>query len=148
MLLSLAGMLFPACASTGKEQNQNKDVCMYGCPYADYDIKGKVVNKRNKGVENILVEIGRVQNSKNGRDFVPYTAVMTDADGNYHFEGSDQPADVIRIRVSDIDGKENGGRFESDSVTLNLEFKDKDKGNGFYYGKSETTVPDIKLKKK
>lgn len=126
-------------------------VAMYGCPNADYDIKGKVVDENGKGIENIKIEIGHVQTSTPGviydYEYIPfYTDLKTDADGNYHYIGNDFPNNQLRIKAEDIDGEEHGGQFAPDSVELKVEFKDG-KSKAWYSGKAEAAAPDIKLKK-
>ncbi len=124
---------------------------MYGCPNADYDIKGKVVDENGKGIENIKIEIGHVQTSNQNviydYEYIPFfTDLKTDAEGNYHYIGNDFPNNQLRIKAEDIDGEEHGGQFASDSVALKVEFKGG-KGSVWYSGKAEATAPDIKLKK-
>ena len=48
-LLSLLGFSLAACDKIGADE--------YGCPYADYEIKGKVVDENGKAINGIQVII-------------------------------------------------------------------------------------------
>jgi len=100
----------------------------YGCPSADYIIKGKVTDKQlKKPIKNIAV-IRKAYSSPYGND-----TVRTDFRGDYelkyrHYGGEDL------IVVEDLDGFENGGLFVSDSIKVDWkQMKKIKKGDGRWY---------------
>lgn len=48
-LLSILGFSLAACDKIGSEE--------YGCPHADYEIKGKVVSDQGTPIPNIEIEV-------------------------------------------------------------------------------------------
>ena len=90
----------------------NPDIyCEYGCPTADYEIKGKVQDADGNPLSGIRVGIM-------GGDYAMYTAV-SGGDGSFAFDKfSDLPLDGVTLCAQDIDLLEGGGYFGSKTVTL------------------------------
>ena len=101
-------------------------VCEYGTPEAEYEITGTVKNKENSHpIENIRIIH---QNY--------YDTIYTDADGKYAFIYRGNLLNNIDLIVEDIDGEDNGGKFESKTVNIKITEDDKVKnGSGWYEGK-------------
>ncbi|HPH52972.1 MAG: radical SAM-associated putative lipoprotein [Bacteroidales bacterium] len=100
----------------------------YGCPSADYIIKGKVTDKQSKKpIKNIAV-IRKAYSSPYGND-----TVRTDFRGDYelkyrHFGGEDL------IVVEDLDKEKNGGWYAPDSIKVDWKQMQKiKKGDGRWY---------------
>ncbi len=114
----------------------------YGSPHADFKVSGKVMDENNQPINNIQVEVENEWNK-----------VYTDAAGNYQAHGSldfGGEYQTLRVAVTDIDGEENGGDFESAIIDLKYErdeFKDKDKRDSWDYGTLTKEINFI-LKKK
>jgi len=114
----------------------------YGSPHADFKVSGKVMDENNQPINNIQVEVENEWNK-----------VYTDAAGNYQAHGSldiGGEYQTLRVAVTDIDGEENGGDFESAIIDLKYEreeLKDKDKRNSWDYGTLTKEINFI-LKKK
>jgi putative lipoprotein (rSAM/lipoprotein system) len=73
--------------------------------------------------------------------------VLTDENGCFEL---DEFHSVFndKLIVEDIDGEDNGGEFQSDTIKVwDLPKKQIEKGSGWYEGKYEVTA-NIKLKKK
>ena len=136
-LLSMLG--FESCKVSG-----NEPVSEYGCPHADYIVKGIITDEAGSPVQGIKVSV------KEGLDD-PYTkeSVLTDAAGCFQFQEMTSfnlnPGEALV--VEDIDG-EAYGSYKSDTISLKTLPKiQTEKGSGWYKGKFELTA-DIKLKKK
>ena len=136
VLTALLGLLgFESCDSNGLEE--------YGCPYADYIIKGVVTDEAGipiKGIK-VIAPYSSKMDSQYGQ------IVQTDTQGIFMLQefSSLRGNDII---FEDIDGEDNNGLFQSD--TINVESLPKtrlEKGSGWYEGKYEATA-NIKLKKK
>lgn len=136
VLTALLGLLgFESCDSNGLEE--------YGCPYADYIIKGVVTDEAGIPIKDIKV-------------IAPYSSEMdsqygqimqTDTQGSFmlHEFSSLRGNDII---FEDIDGEDNNGLFQSDTISVESLPKTRlEKGSGWYEGKYEATA-NIKLKKK
>ena len=93
----------------------------YGVPHADFKVSGKVMDEENQPINNIQVQVGNEWNK-----------VYTDTAGNYQIHGElglDE-FQTLRVAVTDVDGEENGGEYESAMIDLkyeNDELKDGDK---------------------
>jgi putative lipoprotein (rSAM/lipoprotein system) len=137
-LLSLLG--FSGCGDSVEE---------YGAPYADYTVKGTVVNKADgKPVEGIKVSTNIVSYPEGpvpmyGVMWMPYkelSAVTTNAKGEFKLSEKSLSDFFPTVIVTDIDGEKNGS-FASD--TLYIDFKDAEltgKQKGWYIGEYVSTV--------
>ena len=117
---------------------------MYGCPYADYVVKGQVTDEAGNPIPGIQVT------APNGSDTdSEYSQIVkTDAQGGFTLREFSTSRGHEMI-VEDIDGEDNNGLFESESMYVEtLPMKQvKDGSGGWYLGKYEVTA-NIKLKKK
>ncbi|MDD3079372.1 MAG: radical SAM-associated putative lipoprotein [Paludibacter sp.] len=121
-------------------------VVEYGTPYADFEIKGTVVdNDSQTPIPNI--RLIRVLNE----DPFYGDTIYSDSEGKYQFSFNEIPEEenpVFEILAEDFDGEENGGSFQPDTVSITLQKSDwVEDGSGWYLGKAVKTE-DIKLKKK
>lgn len=113
---------------------------MYGCPHADYIIKGKVLNKTDKPIPGIEVCSPLYE----GRADTLYT----DKNGEFTYRRESLPDKEIPLFFSDIDGDANGGNFAPDSTNVSFKGVKLEGGDGDWYeGKAEKEVT-IKLKEK
>ena len=88
LLISLAGVL-------GINVSCDQMTEEYGCPMADFNVKGKVTDADGNAIRGIKVEMD-------------YYCDTTDANGNYSVRANSIPGDVSRFDVyfADIDGSE------------------------------------------
>ena len=109
---------------------------MYGTPYADYEIKGKVVDEITKetvkGVRVIKSEVlsseGLIVVDEYNKDTL-YTS-----DGTFMFSGREYTfGGYSHIKVEDIDSLENG-LYESKEVLVKLTQVTRPKQDGWYQG--------------
>lgn len=131
---------------------------MYGCPYADFSVKGTVTDEDGKGISDIQVIIDVYQSWTDDIDstytMLDYTDTLyTNDEGKISKKNSnifDEPAHV-RITLNDhLEGLDNGGDFESKILTDNDEIKlrqTKKGGSGWYNGAFEASFKTT-LKKK
>ncbi|HRZ96948.1 MAG TPA: radical SAM-associated putative lipoprotein [Paludibacter sp.] len=129
----------------------------YGVPNADYNLKGKVVDKANaKPIKGIRIGFSPYPKAVLMYGVMPmeyrnYAADTTDTKGEYNFTqkfyAGDIPEGDIPVYVEDIDGNENG--LYRDTV-INVNFEDatrSGKQKNWYDGKL-TLNADIELTKK
>lgn len=96
---------------------------MYGSPYADYEIKGKVVNEKNEPIKGIVVvpnpryfESGEYGVDEAGH--YDFGAVTAD-DGTFYMSGTHggYPDSLYAV---DVDSIANGGYFQTTGVKLEM----------------------------
>ena len=139
ILLALFGLVASSCMRI-----------MYGSPYADWSVKGKVVDENHNPVGGLQVALGnRFQNSPSviyDVNYEPLDTLQTATDGTYELRRSSFPIQQLEIHVQDIDGEKNGGEFEEAGLLVKkIEYTG---AKGWYEGHADIEVPDIIVKKK
>ena len=147
MLLALLGI--GGCTSEDIF-NEREMMAMYGTPTATFSVKGTVKDEKGKPISNLQVILGqRYYNSASviyDVNYVPIDTLTTDANGVYQMSKTRFPVINLQVDVNDIDGEAGGGQFESSTYIINdIKYEG---GDGWYRGKADVKVPDIKLKKK
>ncbi|MDR3269627.1 MAG: radical SAM-associated putative lipoprotein [Tannerella sp.] len=139
---ALAGLLavlgFGACKDYTVE---------YGTPFADYTVKGTVVNKvTGKPVEGIRVGYREPVNAlMYGPPMTSYgekSIAMTDAGGAFQITEGMFPGEVnpVPVYVTDVDGEANGS-FAQDTLMVNFEgAKRSGKETDWYQGEYTVTI--------
>mgnify|MGYP003310211746 CR=1 FL=1 len=139
-VLSLLG--FSSCGDVinGLDDPFN-GVCLYGSPYAMYDVKGAVLNTEGKKLEGMKVTVKQVCQDDVWYMSCPLDTLRTDNKGEYEsnkrWSGYNE---TMRIVVEDPNGV-----YAADSADVVLTRTDKDKGS-WCHGTDEGTA-DFKLKK-
>ena len=126
LLVSLAGML---------GINVTSCVMEYGCPMADYNIKGKVTDPNGNPVSGIKV------------DMIGFSSTTTSDDGSYNMNTRVEPyypAETVDIAFVDIDSTENG-LFKNDTVPVVFQYSEFTGGNGRWYEGSITKTLNVSL---
>jgi putative lipoprotein (rSAM/lipoprotein system) len=135
-LLALLGFGTIACDNVSM-----KDVVAeYGCPHINFSLKARVIDEAGKPIEGIEVQ------TKNNAFYMDN---YSDAEGNIDLQVSMWPDTNIDLIFTDVDGKENGGEFE----TLELNIADKveqvKEGSGSWYeGGYKADLGDVTMKLK
>ena len=132
LLLAAAALLgfATACDSTKRQTD------MYGTPYSNYKIKGKVTDKAGQPIKDIEVDSYDVR------------PVTTGSDGSYELSGQNFGGD-LEITFTDIDGPANGGDFAAKTVTVEFTEADRTgKGKGWDRGSFAKSGVDITLEEK
>lgn len=124
-------------ATLGFAFSCNGGSTMYGSPYADFEMKIKVVDSADAPLPNIRIDLSQADDYK-------YTDSMGVA--QFKFRGYSS----IHGIFDDIDGPENGGKFKTTDTTFyfsNSQFDKSDKkDDNWYKGKLKTEVKIVMQK--
>ena len=108
----------------------------YGTPYADFEIKGTIIDKENNSAISNIRIIRQTTREDTENYGYPDTTFTNDA-GNFSFkfdELSSNSAD-FNLTIEDIDGIENGGEFEGRTIDGSFTKSDQvKKDKGWYKG--------------
>ena len=145
VLTALLSMLGYGCSALEDPLDMYGAPVEYGCPHADYVVKGTVTDEAGNPIQGIKVTVPNGSTSAHHSE--PYQSTLSNADGSFKLdEFSSMSGDFMYIE--DIDGEENGGEFMNDTINVNqLPMTQVEKGSGWYTGKYHVTA-NIKLKKK
>ena len=129
----------------------------YGSPNMEYQLKGTVTDEESgkpiRGIQARRVWIG----VEEGRAVAhPVDSVTTDDAGVFVFPLEHAPAymgsdygENMALVTEDVDGEDNGGHYESDTVMVKkLEMKKVGEGDGKWYKGRYEIRADRKLRKK
>lgn len=107
-LLLAAAALLGFATACNNEEDQPKVVSMYGVPYNNYKIKGKVTDKAGRPIKGIEVR---------SNAYLPTPEATTAADGTYDLSGKGV-GNTARVTLTDTDGPANGGDFAAKTVDI------------------------------
>lgn len=131
------GIIAPGC------QNDLDKPCMYGTPYADYEIKGLVTNEENEPLENIEVTIGYKETTQG--EFFPLRMepLYTGKDGKFQSDIFNTfPGTYLTLKFEDKEGI-----YQARTASGTFKFvEDKKKDNPWYAGRATAEV-NVKLTK-
>ena len=117
-LLLAAAALLGFATACNNEEDQPKVVSMYGVPYNNYKIKGKVTDKAGRPIKGIEVR---------SNAYLPTPEATTAADGTYDLSGKGV-GNTARVTLTDTDGNsfsvgktepvtlEAGGKHDTDDA--------------------------------
>ena len=129
LISALLGMLgYSACGS--KDEEDDRMVCLYGQPHANFRVEGSVLNEEGSPIAGVKVYV---------RDHYGDTT-KTDRNGKYVFESYN----IMPFNELCVMAKDPFGIYAADSVLVDADFKG---GSGWYEG-SYSTTHDFTLKKK
>lgn len=117
-----------------------------GSNYAEYEVKGKVLDPAGKPISGIEIKYGMSYKSMfdNHERLDTLAISRTNADGEYHVKFSAYPEHKLRIIATDIEGRGNDSFRNDTTDMIILAFEGKKKKR--YEGKAVVSVPDIQLK--
>lgn len=105
---------------------------MYGTPWAEFEVKGRVTNQHGEPIQGISVSA--------------YTDTVTsNAAGRYDLTFSNVPWGDIPLHVKDVDGTENGS-YQDTVVNIPLDEVQYEDGDNDWYMGHATINQDIVLK--
>lgn len=110
----------------------------YGCPEADYQVKGRVTNQQGTPIPGLQMTFVGYQNDTS----------YTDADGRYATQSVRSSADNYQVlEVKDIDSTENGSYRDT---VVEVSFKDARfrGGDGKWYKGQVSVEHDIVMQEK
>lgn len=148
-LLGILG--FPSCSKEESDPlespyvNPGEMMAAYGTPTAVYKVSGKVFSGSGKPIPGIKVDVMFERNWSfdfNGKS----TTLYTSADGSFAAEFRNYPRNNVTISFSDVDGDNNQGEFQSQSV--NITAKQIGKGDGHWFQGTYSVSTTVKLDKK
>ena len=135
LLLAAAALLgfAPACESNKRQTD------MYGTPYNNYKIKGKVTDKAGQPIKGIEVRSNAA---------LPTPEATTAADGTYDLAGQGI-GNMARVTFTDTDGPANGGDFAEKTVDIKFtEAERTAQGKGWDQGSFAKSGVDETLEEK
>jgi len=112
-LAGLLGLLGYSCLDEPMDE--------YGAPYAEYSIKGKVVNETNVGIPGMQIEI--IQHKGESYQYADTIYSRQDGDFTWNKEIISLGKENIDLIVTDIDGEENGS-YQSQNTSITFERKE------------------------
>lgn len=135
LLLAAAALLgFATACDSNKRQTD-----MYGTPYNNYKIKGKVTDKAGQPIKGIEVRSNAA---------LPTPEATTAADGTYDLAGQGI-GNMARVTFTDTDGPANGGDFAEKTVDIKFtEAERTAQGEGWDRGSFAKSGVDETLEEK
>ena len=135
LLLAAAALLgFATACDSNKRQTD-----MYGIPYNNYKIKGKVTDKAGQPIKGIEVRSNAA---------LPTPEATTAADGTYDLAGQGI-GNMARVTFTDTDGPANGGDFAEKTVDIKFtEAERTAQGKGWDQGSFAKSGVDETLEEK
>ena len=108
--------------------------CMYGTPYMEFSIKGRVTDTDERPLQGIEVSM------EDGMQ-----KVLTAEDGSFQYAGQMDAfvSEEMTLTFTDVDGEDNGGDFETKEVTVPLTQTDPGDGDwnlGGYSGEVDVVL--------
>jgi len=136
----LASLLMLLGFSCTDDEGEGPIICEYGTPYANFQIKGKVVDTNDNPIPNTQIRINR-----NDARIYPYgwlhtDTVRTDANGEFDWKKTDFPILKYRFITEDIDEEMNGGQFASDTTQVIFDSEELTGGDGWYEGSASKEI--------
>ena len=125
-LLLAAAALLGFATACNNEEDQPKVVSMYGVPYNNYKIKGKVTDKAGRPIKGIEVRSNAYLSGKGVGNTARVTFTDTDGPAN----GGDFAAKTVDIEFTEAertakgDGDWDQGAFAKSGVDIALEEKE------------------------
>lgn len=116
----------------------------YGCPYGDFQLKGKVTDENDAPVSGIRVAVSASYPNPDIEG--PKDTVYTNEKGQYFLLNDIfYKFDSIHLKFEDVDGPESGGEFQTVELDAPiLQIKD---GKDWYSGTFEARA-DVTMTKK
>ena len=90
---------------------------MYGSPSTTYEVKGKVLDNKGNPINGIKIAL-----QDDATDPNPYQIAESQSleNGDYKIRNTIFPRSKLYLSVEDIDGAENGGEFEEQTIELDF----------------------------
>lgn len=139
-------LLAPVLAMLGFSGCDNNVVCLYGSPYAKYDVKGTILNEEGKQLEGMKVTSKEIYTNENVEGYFGHelNTTSTDSKGQYQATGNwtgFHPGNtLLRIVVEDPQHV-----YATDSVDVTLKRTDKDKDD--WCQGTDVGTADLRLKR-
>ena len=141
-LMALLGFGSAGC------EPESYGVAEYGVPMVNYQVKTRVVDSEGNPIKDIEVTLSGSEDFSYSWAYVLETTTQEDGTLANSRTHDMMGVSKLYIRLTDVDGEENGGEFESVKMSVDdLESKRIKKGDGWYSGEYELKAK-VQLKKK
>lgn len=130
--LSILGFTIPMFGCDAPE--------MYGTPWADYEVKGKVLDADGDPIKGIKVSL--IEDQYNSQ------STQSLENGSFKVSLGTIPFDKLKLTAQDIDGAENGGEFEEKTVELDFSKIEYTGDKDAWYSGKKSLEQDIVLEEK
>ena len=130
--LSILGFTIPMFGCDAPE--------MYGTPWADYEVKGKVLDADGDPIKGIKVSL--IEDQYNSQ------STQSLENGTFKVSLGTIPFDKLKLTAQDIDGAENGGEFEEKTVELDFSKIEYTGDKDAWYSGKKSLEQDIVLEEK
>lgn len=135
ILLTLLGFGVVAC-------EDKSDIVMYGSPICEYHLSARVVDDKGNPIAGIEVH------ETYGPEYPSYSNHIATTDQQGVIDLRNKEISYPRyIRLVDVDGEENGGEFEEQTLNITNRYKKVEEGEGWYTGSFEAELGDVTLKR-
>ena len=110
----------------------------YGSPHANFEIKGKVLNKAGEAIPDIQIQIATILEGgpgvtlDNPCDTLP-EIYKTDPQGKFNATFIDYPKNKVRVIATDIDSTQNGS-YQDKTELIEIKSTDYSGKNGWFEG--------------
>lgn len=142
----LLGSVLTMLGFNGCGENPFNSVCLYGTPYANFDVKGAVLNEDGDKLEGMKVTTKEVYQEQNT---VVWANVLqqssTDARGRYQHQGRWYPHGVDDSQVLRVVVEDPKGAYAADSVDVELTHTKEGKGD--WCDGTDVSTADFRLKR-
>lgn len=119
-------------------------LCEYGSPHANYEIKGKVVDRQNNPIPNIQIEL---RDSVPSRGWAHSDTVYTNNAGEFVWNTGEFPGMTFKLTAIDTDDESNGGLFSRDTSFVSFKNVKYVGGDGHWNSGTATMEPRIVMDK-
>lgn len=141
----LAGLLTLLGFSCSSDLDNDDDLlCEYGSPHANYEIKGKVVDRQNNPIPDIQIEI---RDSVPSRGWAHSDTLYTNNAGEFVWNTGEFPGMTFKLTAIDIDDESNGGVFARDTSFVSFKNAKYVGGDGRWNSGTATLEPQIVMDK-
>lgn len=117
----------------------------YGCPHADFQLKGNVTDENDAPIKGIRVAVSAEY--PNPDITGPRDTIYTDEKGQYILMNDNfYNFHKVHLKFEDVDGPENGGEFET--VEKDVSVSQIKEGHGEWYGGVYEANSDVTMLRK
>lgn len=118
---------------------------MYGSPSATYEVKGKVLDNEGNPINGIKIVL-----QDDATDPNPYEIAESQSleNGDYKIRNTILPRSKLYLSVEDIDGTENGGEFEEQTIELDFSKVEATGDKGAWYEGTKSLEKHIVMQEK
>lgn len=140
-IITLLG--FSGCNKDDGGDEPNLGPCMYGTPYATFEVKGMVTDENDQPVADAVVRVSDSEDTitEENSDWVFFAKGVSDQNGYYCITGREfERPKAIRIECLPDDPN-----LEPQTLIVDVKYDNPDDNDGWHWGHASLTV-DFKLK--